>query len=34
MPNPSFMMIIVGVGNYAYRKEDGIYIVPLTCLKD
>ncbi len=34
MPNPSFMMIIVGVGNYAYRREDGIYIVPITCLKD
>lgn len=34
MPNPSFMMVIVGVGNYAYRREDGIYIVPITCLKD
>lgn len=34
MPQPSFMMIIVGVGKYAYKNEDGIYIVPISCLKD
>lgn len=33
MPGPSFMMIIVGVGDFAYRREDGIYIVPIGCLK-
>ncbi len=33
MNPPSFKMIIVGVGRYAYRREDGIYVVPLTCLK-
>jgi uncharacterized protein len=33
MPDPSFMMIIVGVGDYAYRRKDGIYIVPIGCLK-
>ena len=31
---PSFRMIIVGVGPYAYRREDGIYIVPIGCLKN
>lgn len=33
MPEPSFLMILVGVGEYAYRREDGIYIVPIGCLK-
>lgn len=27
MPLPSFMMIVVGIGDFAYRREDGIYIV-------
>ena len=34
MKEPSFMMIVIGVGDYAYRREDGIYIVPIGCLKD
>ena len=34
MKEPSFMMIIVGVGSYAYRRDDGIYIVPIGCLKN
>ena len=34
MPQPSFLMIIVGVGKYAYKNEEGIYIVPISCLKD
>ena len=33
MPAPSFMMIVVGVGDFAYRREDGIFIVPVGCLK-
>ena len=33
MPAPSFMMIVVGVGDFAYRREDGIFIVPIGCLK-
>lgn len=33
MPAPSFMVIIVGIGEFAYRREDGIYIVPIGCLK-
>lgn len=31
---PSFMMILTAVGDYAYRRQDGIYIVPITCLRD
>ena len=34
MNPPSFMMIIVGVGRYAFKNEDGIYIVPISCLRD
>lgn len=33
MPNPSFMMVLVGVGQYAYRRNDGVYVVPIGCLK-
>ena len=34
MNNPSFLAIIVGIGDYAYRRSDGIYIIPITCLKN
>lgn len=34
MNAPSFMMIITAVGKYAYKREDGIWIVPITTLKD
>jgi hypothetical protein len=34
MPNPAFKMIVTAVGKHAYRrKEDGIYVVPIGCLK-
>lgn len=34
MKAPSFRMILTAVGKFAYRREDGIYIVPIGCLKD
>ena len=34
MKSPSFIMVITGVGDYAYRRQDGIYIVPIGCLKN
>lgn len=34
MGEPSFMMILTATGDYAYRRQDGIYIVPIGCLKD
>ena len=34
MKAPSFMMVLVGVGTYAYRREDEVYVVPVGCLKD
>ena len=33
MYEPSFMMVLTAVGDYAYRRKDGIYVVPITCLK-
>lgn len=34
MKAPSFMMVLTAVGPYAYRREDGVYVVPASCLKD
>ena len=33
MPAPSFMAVIIGVGRYAYRRQDGVYVIPIGCLK-
>lgn len=32
MNEPSFKMILTAVGDYAFKREDGICIVPITCL--
>ncbi len=32
-PAPSFLMVLTG-GEFAYRREDGVYVVPLGCLRD
>ncbi len=34
MKAPSFKMVIIGLGNYAYKRKDGVLIVPISCLKD
>lgn len=34
MKNPSFMMVLTATGNYAYKREDGVFVVPIGCLKD
>ena len=31
---PSAMIIVCGLSNAVYQREDGIYVVPLTALKD
>ncbi len=31
---PSFLMVLVGLGEYAYRRLDGVYVVPIGCLKN
>ena len=34
MKTPSFLMVLTAVGDYAYRRTDGIYVVPIGCLKN
>lgn len=34
MRAPSFLMVLTGVGDYAYRRRDGVYVVPIGCLKN
>ena len=34
MKKPSFLMVLTGTGDYAYRRSDGVYVVPIGCLKD
>ncbi len=34
MKSAQFKMVLVGVGNYAYRRDDGVLIVPISCLKN
>ena len=34
MKEPSFLMVLTGTGKYAYRRNDGIYVVPIGCLKN
>ncbi len=34
MRAPAFLMVLIGVGDYAYRRQDGVYVVPIGCLKD
>lgn len=34
MKDPSFLMVLTGVGDYAYRRKDGVYVVPVTTLKN
>lgn len=34
MNKPEFLMVLTGTGKYAYKRKDGVYIVPIGCLKD
>ncbi|MBP5451456.1 MAG: DUF4143 domain-containing protein, partial [Treponema sp.] len=34
MNEPSFLMVLIGIGKYAYRREDGVFVVPLGCLRE
>lgn len=34
MKAPAFKMVLVGIGSYAYRRADGVYVVPVSCLKE
>ncbi len=34
MGTPAFLMLLTAVGEFAYRREDGVLVVPIGCLKD
>ena len=34
MNKPEFLMVLIGIGDYAYKRDDGVYIVPIGCLKN
>jgi hypothetical protein len=33
MNAPSFLMVLTGIGDYAYKREDGVLVVPVGALK-
>lgn len=33
MSAPSFLMVLTGTGQYAYRRSDGVCVVPISCLR-
>ena len=34
MKKPSFLMVLTATDQYAYRREDGVCVVPIGCLRD
>ena len=34
MKSPSFQMVLTATGRFAYRREDGVYVVPIGCLRE
>ena len=32
--SPAFLMILTGTGDFAYRRPDGVCVVPIGCLKN
>ena len=34
MQEPAFKMVLTAVGKFAFRREDGVYVVPIGCLRD
>ena len=33
MPQPAFRMVVTAVGDFAYRRPDGVWVCPLSSLK-
>lgn len=34
MNAPTFLMVLTGIGDWAYRRQDGVHVVPIGCLKN
>ena len=33
MKEPSFRMVVTATGDLAYRREDGVIVCPISCLR-
>ena len=33
MQAPAFLMVLTGLGDFPYRRDDGVFVVPIGCLK-
>jgi len=33
MAEPSFLMVLTAIGEYAYKRNDGVYVMPISCLR-
>lgn len=33
MKDPSFLMVLTATGKYCFKRKDGVWVVPITCLK-
>lgn len=33
MKKPAFLMVVTAIGQFAYRRKDGVYVIPIGCLK-
>ena len=33
MKAPSFIMVLTGIGEFPYKRNDGVLVVPIGCLK-
>ena len=34
MKKPSFLMVLTATGSYDYQREDGVFVVPIGCLRN
>ena len=34
MNKPAYLMVLTGLGEFAYTRNDGVYVIPIGCLKD
>jgi len=34
MNKPSFLMVLTAIAKYAYKREDGVCVVQIGCLKN
>jgi hypothetical protein len=33
MKSPAFMMVLTGIGDFPYLRDDAVFVMPIGCLK-